>query len=440
MMEIKNKMNHLIWKQVNNTPLILFRIVFGLLLCFSVLRFWYYGWIEEQYIKPTYFFTYLGFDWVKPVDDIYLYAVFFFTALSALFITLGLFYRISSIVFFLCFTYVELLDKTNYLNHYYFVSLISFLLIFLPAHRNVSLDIKLFKLKKRNTVANGTIWILKLQLCMVYFFAGLAKLNPDWLLNAQPLMIWLPAKSDLPIIGGLLEHTATAYVLSWAGALFDLSVPFLLAYKKTTKWAYIMVVVFHMLTWMLFPIGMFPFIMIGSTLIFFDFRFLAKEVKNVPETSSQGQWVKLFLMGGYFVIQLFLPLRFLLYPGNVFWSEEAYRFSWRVMLMEKAGYINFTIRDGTRPNIQIEANNKTYLTANQEKMMATQPDMILQFAHYLAVRAREEYHIEDPQVFATSYVTFNGRGSQPFINPKVDLTKIKRSWWNRKDWVLEQQH
>ena len=33
-------------------------------------------------------------------------------------------------------------------------------------------------------------------------------------------------------------------------------------------------------------------------------------------------------------IQFLLPLRHLLYPGNVNWTEEGFRFAWRVMLVE----------------------------------------------------------------------------------------------------------
>ncbi len=130
-------------KETKIWPLVTFRIVFGVLMLFAVLRFWSKGWIHELYIAPDFHFKYFGFEWVTPFTGNGMYWVFALMGLAALCIALGFFYRISAALFFLSFTYVELLDVANYLNHYYFVSLVAFLLIFFPAHRQVSLDVKL---------------------------------------------------------------------------------------------------------------------------------------------------------------------------------------------------------------------------------------------------------------------------------------------------------
>jgi len=56
-------------------------------------------------------------------------------------------------------------------------------------------------------------------------------------------------------------------------------------------------------------------------------------------------------------------------------------------------------------------------------MMATQPDMILQFARHLgAVFQTKGYHVG---VYAKSYVALNGRPSQVFINPCVNLLSVQ---------------
>ena len=136
-------------------------------------------------------------------------------------------YRISSILFFVLFTYFELLDATYYLNHYYFISCCAFLLIFLPAHHAFSLDQKLFGWKPKKEVAAWTIYALRIQFTLLYFFAGIAKIQPDWLLEAMPLSIWLKARTDLPLIGPLFDYEATAYLMSWGGMLFDVLAGFL---------------------------------------------------------------------------------------------------------------------------------------------------------------------------------------------------------------------
>ena len=433
-------------------PLVVFRIIFGGMMLASVIRFMAKGWISQLYLEPSFFFTYYGFSWVKPLGNAGMYLLFAALALAALFMMLGLFYRLASTTFFLLFTYVELIDVTTYLNHYYFVSIISLLFILVPANRSFSLDV-LRKPRIRAThVPAWTINIFKLQLGIVYFFAGLAKLHPDWLLEAQPLRLWLPAKANLPLIGPLFSKLWVAYFFSWFGALYDLSIPFLLLYRKTRLLAYGAVVAFHVLTAILFPIGMFPYIMILSTLIFFPTPFhqkilalLRKGLSRLPFSISREETLPqkhyktaaskliLPLLLLHFMVQLIFPFRFAAYPENLFWTEQGFRFSWRVMLMEKAGHITFYVRK-PESGAKIEIDNRDFLTPLQEKMMATQPDMILQFAHFLA-REYQQKGINNPEVVADSYVSLNGRGSRRYIDPGTDLSKINDSF-APKSWLL----
>lgn len=430
-------------KQTHLAPLAVFRIVFGAIMLFSILRFIAKGWVHDLYVEPDFYFTFYCFDWIKPLGETGMYLIFGLMAVSFLFQALGLFYRLTSIVSFTLFTYVELIDKTNYLNHYYFVSIICLLLIFVPANRYFSLDvIRKPQLKKTHAPA-WVIWIFKLQLLIVYFYAGLAKLNPDWLLNAMPLKLWLPSKSNLPLIGSLLNKEWLAYLFSWFGAVYDLSIPFLLLIPRTRLIAYLFVIIFHIITWVLFQIGMFPFIMIGATLIFFSEGFHIKlierfsskkeEVEKVLHYSNSKIKVASVLLGVYFILQLTLPFRFALYPGKLFWTEQGYRFSWRVMLMEKAGYAIFHVTDPITGKAW-EVNNYDFLSPNQEKMMSTQPDMILQFAHYLEEFYQKE-GIENPKITAETYVSLNGSISESFIDPSKDLTKLNRGFEN-KNWIL----
>ncbi len=437
-------------------PLAVFRVLFGLIMLVSIIRFALKGWIYDLYIQPDFFFSYYGFEWVAAPGEAGMYALFFLMGLAALGIMLGSFYRISALLFFLTFTYVELIDKTNYLNHYYFVSIVSFLLVLVPANRYFSIDVLRKPQLKAETVPAWTINIFKLQLGILYFFAGAAKLNPDWLFNALPMKLWLPANAHLPLIGWLMEYPATAYVFSWAGALYDLSIAFFLLYRPTRLPAYITVVVFHLMTYMLFQIGMFPFIMILITLIFFSADFhesLISRAQNLWKTlsftgsgpihaggpkshysySRAASSALGVLLGIHFILQLLLPLRFTLYPGNLFWTEQGYRFSWRVMLMEKAGHTTFNVHD-LDSGKSWQASNYLHLTPNQEKMMATQPDMILQYAHHLEDYYRDQGY-GDVAITAEAMVTLNGRHSRLMIDPEVDLTEIEKSLAH-KNWIL----
>lgn len=428
-------------------PLAVFRIALGLLLFASIVRFWAKGWIHDLYIEPKYFFSFYGFAFVKPLGE-YTYVVFAACAACALLVALGWFYRFAMTGLFLTFSYIELMDKSTYLNHYYFISMICLMMIFLPAHANYSLDARRSVAIRCDRIPQWSLDALKIFVCLVYFFAGLAKVNSDWLLHAEPLRIWLPAKNELPLIGSLFNHVWAAYAFSWIGCLYDLSIPFLLLNRRSRVIGYVAVVIFHLFTAVLFPIGMFPYIMMATALIFFSPEFHERIL------AVAGRWIharppsltagKVFSHSPYMskvipaalavflLVQLLVPLRYLLYPGELFWNEEGYRFSWRVMLMEKAGNAQFTVK-GIQGKQAIVDNTK-FLTPLQEKMMSTQPDMILQYAHIL----RDYYAAQgfiSPSVYVDSYVVLNGRLGRPLVDPLTDLA-VEEDSFQHKPWIL----
>ena len=210
-----SKWSDLLFQKVDPLPLSLFRITFGILLFISQVRFLAEGWVETLYLEPTYHFTYPGFHWVRPLPGIWMYSLVIGTAALAVFIALGLFYRIAIIGFFLSFTYLELIDKSWYLNHYYFVSLIAFLLVFLPANQSMSIDSLRLK-HSDNRIPRWSILCIQCQVATVYFFAGIAKIKYDWLILAQPMDIWLNARTHIPVIGSLFSFDVTPYIFSWA--------------------------------------------------------------------------------------------------------------------------------------------------------------------------------------------------------------------------------
>lgn len=442
-----------VWERLQQpipiAPLITFRILFGLMLLVSIFRFWRNGWINQLYVKPTFFFTYPGFEWVRPLGYTGMHLLFALMALAALFITLGLFYRVATIVFFLLFTYVELIDVTNYLNHYYFISLISFLLIWLPANRYLSLDVRFNPRLKRVMVPHWVIGTIRLQVALVYIFAGIAKLNSDWLLRAMPMKIWLPAKSHLPLVGPFMYHDWVAYLFSWFGAFYDLFIVFFLLNRTTRPVAYLFVLGFHLATALFFPgIGVFPYVMICSSLIFFSSKYHQRLLNWLtPLGAGAGLYttfnyrplakkVLLIFLSIYFLFQVLIPFRYVLYPGHLFWYEEGFRFSWRVMLMEKSGNAFFYVKEPATGK-SYEVNNREFLTPLQEKMMSTQPDMILRYAHYLA-QVYAQRGIKDPAVYAESYVALNGDRSRLFVDTTVNLAQ-QRIGWNHFSWVLPYQ-
>jgi len=240
----------------------------------------------------------------------------------------------------------------------------------------------------------------------------------------------------------LMQQEWFHYAMSWGGMIYDVAIPFLLFYKRTRILAFTLVVFFHVFTRALFPIGMFPYIMIVSCLIFFETDF---HLKTISFLKSIGQrWFKvksiqpfelcrmkrerwtISIVTVFILLQLLYPWRYILYPGELFWTEEGYRFSWRVMLMEKAGIANFkVVNSDTKDYFFVD--NSDFLTSFQEKQMSFQPDFILEYAHYLGKHFKAQGY-ENIEIYVDCYVALNGRSSQRFIDPSINLLEEKESF------------
>ena len=447
---MKKSLDNYFKRQTDAAPLAVFRLSFGLLMCISIIRFWSKGWIHSLYIEPTFHFSYYGFEWVQPLG-VWTYLLFLVCGVAAFLVAIGYKYRLSILVFFVSFTYIELMDKTTYLNHYYFVSVVSFIMLFLPCNAQFSVD-AILRRKSYKMVPKWTIDSLKWMLGIVYLCAGLTKINSDWLLKAMPLKLWLKSKYDLPLVGQtIMQQEWFHFFMSWGGMVYDLSIPFLLLFRKTRSFAFFLVVVFHITTRVLFPIGMFPYIMIVATLIFFDAkvhrRILAfierilKIFKNKKQVLNKSiakierykvRKVSRSIILVFIFFQLLIPWRYLLYPGELFWNEQGYRFSWRVMLMEKKGNSVFKIVN-LKSKSFFYVNNDDFLSDVQQKQMSFQPDMILEYGQYLGNHFKGQGH-QNIAVFVESYVSLNGRISQKFIDPSVNLMELKDTF-KHKHWI-----
>jgi hypothetical protein len=423
--------------------LVYVRIVFGAILLWEIYRYFTHNWISSYYIEPSFLFTYYGFSWVKPWPGSGMYIHFFALGLLAVCIVVGFCYRIAATLFFIGFTYVFLLDQTHYLNHFYFVSLISFLLIFLPANRALSLDTLLRPGLRSDVVPAWTLWLLRAQIGIVYFYAGLAKLSADWL-RGEPMRMWLSPLGDMPGFGFIFKGEWFIYLFVIGGLLLDLLiVPFLL-WRRTRLYAFLAGVAFHVFNALMFPIGIFPWFMLGLTLIFFPpdlmrrlvRAFLPPAPRSLPDTKniadsitgenwSPKQKVVAALLALYLLAQVILPFRHYAYPGDVNWTEEGHKFSWHMKLRGKDATAVFTISHP--PSGQSWAVDPAqYLTWKQLEKMPTQPEMILQFSHHLANEKRREGY-GNVEVRAHVMASLNGRKPQLLIDPTIDLAKERIS-------------
>ncbi len=426
-----------------------FRIGFGLVVTFSSLRFLLKGWVGSLYLEPANHLTYRWFEFVTPLPAPWMHLHLVALALLGVAISLGYRHRPATGLFLVGFTYIELIEASLYLNHYWFVTLVAVLLLLLPVQHRWSLDARSGRVDASRTVPALVVWALRSQLAAVYLFAGLAKLNPDWLIHAQPMGLWLSARTDRVGIGSMLDEPLVAYAASWLGAFFDCTIVGWLLWRRSRPFAYVALIGFHLMTGWLFRIGVFPWVMITSTLVFFDpdwpSRFFARitgtrsstgEAPSPaprPSVPAISRWATIALIG-FMLVQVAIPLRHYARPGNVRWNEDGYYLSWRVMLTEKAGIVGYQVHDPVSGETW-KADPGLVLEDWQVAHAATRPDLIQASAHLLADHYARQ-GAGEVEIRAEAWVSMNGRPAALLVDPTVDLVANDRGELP-DGWILE---
>jgi len=431
---------------VDAASLAVVRIVLGAMIAWDAVRFYQDGWIAEYYILPKWHFTYPYFHWLAPWPGVGMYVHYAAIAALGVLVALGLFYRAAIVLLFLAYTYVFLLEKSTYMNHYYLISLLCFLMIWMQPHRAFSLD------RRRHpdwteTVPRWNVLLLRFQLFVVYFYGAIAKLNPDWL-RGEPMYSEIVRHAPgVPAVTYHFPPALIAYAIAYSGIAFDASVPLLLCFRRTRWFGFLMAIPFHLLNDLFLRIGVFSYLMTGAITIFFDPdwpRQLLRRLRGrasaaaalrpaVPVTVSARQVVGLGLLHLYVLAQLLVPLRHWLYPGTVSWTEEGHRFSWHMKLRAKSGTMTISVTDpatGRRWQIDPAAD----LRDRQLRKLYTFPDMVLQYAHFKRDELRAE-GIRDPVITVEWWCSLNGAPPRPLIDPTVNLAEEEESVWPAR-WIL----
>ena len=416
-----------------------FRIGFGLVLVYETYRFFTGGWIPDYFAEADFRFKYYGFGWVQPLPGSWPWVECGLFGIVAFLFAIGLAYRWMAVLLCLLFTHFFLIEKTRYLNHFYLVLLLLFLMIFVPAHREWSLDAR--RWKRRIAAPAWSLGILRFQIGLVYLYAAVAKMNVDWL-RAAPVTRWVqdPEKRSHMLVGPLLDLPGSAWVIAYGGLLVDLLAWPLLTWRVTRPWMYVILVCFHLLNNLLFSIGIFPWTMIIATTIFFEpdwpRRFLrgARSLLDPPRPArSRRRWIVAGLTL-YIAYQVLVPLRHFLYPGRVSWNEEGHNFAWHMKLRSKSAEVTFLAVDPDTGDHRI-IDPRVELTERQYDKMSGRPDLILQYAHHLAQRLAAEREGARVEIRATALCSLNGRKHQLLLDPAVDLARQRRGL-QYYSWIL----
>jgi hypothetical protein len=516
------------WSQpVDGASVAVFRMAFGLAIAWEMARYLdpHNDWIRRYYQEPIFRFAYWPMDFVGPLPGPWLPFAFGLIALAALGLAFGLGYRVSAGLTALGLCYIFLLDQARYLNHFYLLCLLAILLMLIPADRCYSLDARPGSAGRSTSLPAWSLWILRFQVGLPYFFGGVAKINGDWL-RGQPLTSWLSYRTDFPLIGAWFAEAWVGLSMSWAGLALDLFAVPLLLWRRTRGPTFLLLFGFHLLNARLFSIGIFPWLMIAATSIFFEPDWPRRMLGYFASDSALrrprrliltgfalgylfGAWLPVSfqlaqaLFGGlggalsvfamvrihdpatatpadredgrplrperwpdalvderslgslrweepeappissrlfgllmlWLALQIFLPLRHFIIPGDVHWTEEGHRYAWHMKLRDKSASAAFVVMDpatGQSWNV----DNSEYLSERQIDKMAARPDMIVQFARYLGGRFAEA-GFPDVQIYADVYASLNQHPRQRLIDPTVDLARVAYPWFGHAAWIVE---
>lgn len=437
-----DKLTQIFYKPIENSPIIVFRIVFGFLLFAEGFGAILTGWVNRAFVSPQIHFTFIGFEFLENLSGPMMYFYFACMGTLGLFVMLGFYYRVSMLGFAILWTGAYLGQKTHYNNHYYLLMLLNYVMVFVPAHHYFSLDVKRKPSLKKNTCPQWVYILLIAKLGIVYTYASIAKIYPDWLAGT-PIQIWFSSKINYPIIGALLQEKWLQNMILYGGILFDgLAVPLLL-WRKTRVFTFIIGIFFHLFNSIVFGIGIFPYLMIGYAVLFFKpeiirKRFFKKKESLLGKTSdvTYPKFAKLsvIIILLYLLIHIALPLRHHFYKGNVFWTEEGHRLAWRMMLRIKHGRAYFVVKDEKNKKQETIPAYK-YLTPKQANKVATHPDMLWQFVQFLKKEYQKKGY-ENPAIYAYAKASLNGRPLRKIVDEKVDLAKEEWYMFKHSDWII----
>ncbi len=428
---------------VDIASIVFFRVAFGLVMVAEVALM--RNQIGIYWIQPRFLFKYYGFSWVHlwPGNGVYIHWTVF--GVLAAFIAAGFLYRISAVLFFLSCSYFFLLDEGRYVNHTYLMCLFGFLLIFIPAHRAFSVDAWLRPKLRSQTAPAWALWLLRAQMAVVYFFAGIAKASSDWL-HGEPMRTWMTHIIHSPLIDRFSHYRWTPYLASYAALLLDLLAAPLLLWRRTRLATFCLVVFFHILNEQFFPIGVFPWLAIAGTTTFLSPSWPRRimslvrptaallSIKKVAPLPHKKQILVLSFVATYVAIQILVPLAHFFYPGGIEWTYAEHHFAWQMMVRRKSTTAFFYVTDPNNGETY-QVKPRDYLDPRQIARMGWRPDMVQQFARYLtAVMLRAGP--EPLKVQVRMFVSINGRKPQLVFDPNVDLA-AEPHVWGRPRWLLQ---
>lgn len=431
-----NKIAFQFFKPIDNAPLILFRIFFGLLLAVESFGAIATGWVKRIFIDTQFTFSHIGMEWLQPLSGNGMYYYYCLMGILGVLIMLGFKYRLSLLLFTILWSGVYFMQKAAYNNHYYLLILVSIIMFFLPANKYASFDAKNKPEIKSLSMPQWCSAVMIAQVFIMYFFAAIAKFYPDWLNGTFPSLLFL--NSPFPSLTPILNHYNFHLFIAYSGIAFDFLIIPLFLYKKTRTVAFFSALFFHIFNAVFLQIGIFPFFALTFIVFCYPPDFIRKLFfKNKPPlplqtVSFKNKSLLIWFFIPYFIIQLALPIRHWFIPHDVLWTEEGHRLSWRMMLRSRQAQTHFRVID-KETNTLIPYDLRKKLTSKQQNFVAAHPDGIWQMAQIIKKEFTQKN--QDVAIYVDSKLSINGGVYQTFINPEVDLSIAKWNYFDHNDWI-----
>lgn len=426
-----------LFEPIDNAPLIIFRIFLGFLLAAETFGAIATGWVRKVLIEPEFTFSHIGMDWLQPLPGYGMYFYFFFMGIAGIMVMLGYKYRFFLGLFTILWTGVYLMQKTSYNNHYYLLILVCLIMFFLPANRYASLDVKNNPEIKQHKMPRWCSVVMILQMAIVYFYATVAKFYPGWLDGSFTKIIL--SETEFDTFAELFSQHWFHLFIAYSGIAFDMLIVPLLLWKKTRTIAFLAALSFHIFNAIFLQIGIFPFFALSFTVFFYppekirNLFFRKKIPVEYTEPIYENKPVLIYFFLPFFIIQTLLPIRHHFIKGDVLWTEEGHRLSWRMMLRQRQGYATYKVID-KKTQMEIPYDYLKNLTRKQRNFAATNPDGIWQMSQ----RIKKEFAEKgvDVSIFVISKVAINRGDSRTLINPNVDMASAKWDYFFHNDWIL----
>lgn len=435
-----------LFKQIDNTGLVLFRSIFGLLITLEAFGAIATGWVRRVLVEPDFTFNFIGFDFLQNFIGSGMYAYFVIMGIFGSMVMLGYKYRFAMFFYSFMWTGVYLMQKTSYNNHYYLMVLLCWMMAFLPANKAFSLDAKYNPSFKSSAMPQWCKWVMILQVFIVFTYGSIAKWYPDWI-NLTVPELFMKGKKDYWLIGPILQQNWAHYCIAYFGIFFDLLIIPMLLWKRTRLLGFYLSLFFHLFNSLVFQVGIFPYMSIAFALLFFSSETLKKRFLKTNEIYKGNEIImpkhKNILIGIFtifFIVQIALPLRHWAFTDNVLWTEEGHRLSWRMMLRTKNGRLSVYTQDKEthqkdgQPGKRKRYNYAKLLSSKQKRSVKTKPDLLWQLAKKIKTLKMQEG--EDVAVFMEVEVSVNGGPYHKFIDPKVDIATQKWHPFKHTHWIL----